>query len=31
MACAIAGAEEYMNAYIDGKEDDHEKFLEYSA
>ena len=27
----IAEAEEYMNAYIDGKEEDHEKFLEYSA
>lgn len=24
-------AETYMNAYMDGKEDDHEKFLEYSA
>lgn len=27
----MAEAEEYMNAYIDGKEDDHEKFLEYSS
>lgn len=27
----IAEAEEYMSSYIDGKEDDHEKFLEYSA
>lgn len=28
---AIAEAEEYMNAYIDNKEDDHDKFLEYAA
>lgn len=28
---AIAEAEEYMNAYIDNKENDHDKFLEYAA
>ncbi len=28
---AIAEAEEYMNAYMDNKEDNHDKFLEYAA